>query len=196
MNIFIDESGSFVNAANPESWNSIAAYMSPESDRKRLRNVLTSLKRSVGESANDEIKLKNLSDSQYFAFLAQLGHLQGKLFAVATDAGLNQEGDVAEHQRVQAEKIIEHKDKMQYETARDGLQALSEQLINLAPQLYIQLQCQVNLIGTVISNGVLCFVQRQHKHLGRFRWRIDQKNSIRTEYENAFVSLTPPFLQT
>jgi hypothetical protein len=39
LNIFIDESESFVNAPKQESWNSVAAYMSPESDRKRLREL-------------------------------------------------------------------------------------------------------------------------------------------------------------
>jgi hypothetical protein len=48
LNIFIDESGSFVNAPELDSWNSIAAYMSPESDRKRLRELVERLKRTVG----------------------------------------------------------------------------------------------------------------------------------------------------
>lgn len=39
LNIFIDESESFVNAPKQESWKSVAAYMSPESDRKRLREL-------------------------------------------------------------------------------------------------------------------------------------------------------------
>ncbi len=66
----------------------------------------------------------------------------------------------------------------------------------IAPQLYVQLHCQVNLISWIILNGILYFVQRFPRALGKFRWRIDQKNSTRTEYEEAFVKLTPPFLQT
>ena len=52
------------------------------------------------------------------------------------------------------------------------------------------------LISSVVSYGILYFVQRCPKALGRFRWRIDQKNSTRTEYEKAFVTITPPLLQS
>jgi len=196
VNIFLDESGSFVNAANSGSWNSIAAYMSPECDRRHLQGILENLKRSVGVVPKAEIKLKHLNEEQYLQFLKQLSHLNGVVFVVATDAGLNQPPDVAEHQRIQAEKIVEYKEKMHYQAAREGLQALSDQVAALAPQLYIQLHCQVNLIAAVIRNGVLYFVQRHPRSLGHFRWRIDQKNSTRSDYEKAFASITPAILQS
>jgi len=66
MNIFVDESGTFVNAKKPNSWNSIAAYMSPESNRKHIRKILGSLKRSTGALTNTEIKLKDVEEAQYF----------------------------------------------------------------------------------------------------------------------------------
>jgi hypothetical protein len=196
LNIFIDESGSFVNAPELDSWNSIAAYMSPESDRKRLRELVERLKRMVGVPIHTEVKLKDLSELQYVEFLEGLGLLEGVLYAVATDAGLNQPAAITEHQRGQAEKIVEHKDKMLHQAAHEGLKDLSSRVAALAPQLYVQLQCQVSLIANIIHNGILYFVQRRPNSLGRFRWRIDQKNSTQTEYEKAFVSLTPAFLQT
>lgn len=196
MNIFIDESGSFVNASKPGSWNAIAAYMTPESDRKNLREIVKRLKRLAREPYSVEVKLNGLTEPQYFDFLNRLGDLNGVLFSVATDAGLNEIAEITEHQKDQVEKITEHKDKMCHKTAREGIQTLSEKVAALAPQLYIQLQCQVCLLDTVIRNGVLYFAQRQPKHLGRFRWRIDQKNTTRTEYEKSFVSLTPVFLQS
>jgi len=196
MNIFIDESGTFVNAKKPNSWNSIAAYTSPESDRRHIRKILGDLKRSTGALANTEVKLRDVEEAQYFKFLEQLGKHNGVLFSVATDAGLNQEAGIAAHQRIQAAKIIEHKDKMLHQSAKDGLQTLSQQVAELAPQLYIQLQCQIQLIDNVIRYGTLYFVQRMPKHLGYFRWRIDQKNSERTVYESAFLTVLPAFLQS
>ena len=149
MNIFIEESGSFVNAPNVGAFNSIAAYMSPESDRRALRGILSSLKRSAGASVNSEIKLKNLTERQFFEFLKQLSRLSGALYAVATDAGLNQPAEVEKNQAEQAENVVVHKDKMHHQTVRDGLQALSERVASLAPQLYVQLLCQVNLIEAI-----------------------------------------------
>lgn len=196
MNIFLDESGSFVNADVPESWNTIAAYMSPERDRRHLKKILKGLKRSVGVLPKTEIKLKHLEEEKYFHFLKQISQLNGILFAIATDAGRNQPSDVKGHQRTQAEKIKEHTDKMQYQAAREGLEALSDQVAALAPQLYVQLHCQVNLIQEVIRSGTLYFVQRYPQSLGSFRWRIDQKNATRSEYESIFVSITPALLQS
>lgn len=196
MNIFIDESGSFVNAPNEGAFNAIAAYMSPERDRRELRRNLSSLKCSVGASVNTEIKLRNISEQQFFGFLENLSHLSGALYAVATDSGLNQPAAVAQHQVEQSANIVVHKDKLFHQAARDGLQALSERVSSLSPQLYVQLQCQVNLIDALIRNGVLYFVQRTPRSLGTFRWRIDQKNSTKTEYETAFQQVLPAFLQS
>jgi hypothetical protein len=39
VNILLDESGSFVSGASQNSWNCIAAYLTPEVDRKRLRRL-------------------------------------------------------------------------------------------------------------------------------------------------------------
>ena len=196
VNIFLDESGSFVSAARRDSWNCIAAYLTPENDRKRLREALTNLKRASGEATTTEIKLRDLRESDYFAFLVHLGNLHGVLFTVATDAGLNKIADIVKHQEEQAAKITEHKDKMLHASAQQGLLALAAQVRALAPQLYVQLHCQVNLISSIVLNGILYFVQRFPRTLGKFRWRIDQKNSTQTEYEKAFVALTPPLLQT
>jgi hypothetical protein len=196
VNIFLDESGSFVSAAKQNSWNCIAAYLTPEGDRKRLSETLAHLKRAAGVPATKEIKLRDLRESDYLDFLNRLGKLHGVLFIVATDAGLNRVAAVLKHQDEQAAKIVEHKSKMYYESARQGVQATSDQVRALAPQLYVQLHCQVNLISSIVLNGILYFVQRLPRTLGRFRWRIDQKNSIQTEYEKAFATLTPPFLQT
>lgn len=196
MNIFVDESGSFVDAPNVGAFNAVAAYMSPERDRRQLRRILSSLKRSAGAPANSEVKLKNLSEQQYFSFLHQLSGLAGVLYAVATDAGLNQAAAVAEHQFEQAARVVVHKEKMVHKTGQNSLQALSDRVASLAPQLYVQLHCQVNLFEAILRNGVLYFVQRTPRSLGAFRWRIDQKNSTRTEYETAFTQVLPAFLQS
>jgi len=169
--------------------------MSPESDRRRVQRLLGLLKRSVGSRDGAEVKLRDIDESKYFSFLAGLSRFAGVLYAVATDAGLNQPEDVDEHQREQAAKVIAHKDALHYQSARDGLQALADRIAGLSPQLYVQLHCQINLIEAVVRNGVLYFVQRYPRNLGNFRWRIDQKHSTKTEYEAAFFDVTPPFLQ-
>ena len=196
MYIFIDESGSFVNSTKNDSWNTISAYMCPEYEQKKIRNLIRALKKSVAANSNYEIKLRNIKESVYFEFLTGLSSLSGVLYVVATDAGLNQPENIIEHQLMQAEEIVKHKEKMIYHSARGGLQDLSERVATLSPQLYVQLQCQIKLISRIILSGILYFVQRAPMHLGRFRWRIDQKNSNKTEYEKAFATVSPAFLQS
>jgi len=55
---------------------------------------------------------------------------------------------------------------------------------------------QVQLVLSIMNSAVLYFVQRFPQSLGRFRWRIDQKSSERTEYERAFLTVLPAFLQS
>ena len=196
MNIFLDESGSFASAAKENSWNAIAAYMSPEFERRRLDEILTHLKHRSGAPRKRELKLRNVQEDAYFSFLRSLAKLDGALFSVATDAGVGDDNIICEHKGHQADKIAENKNRMLHESGRRWVQTLSDQVRSLAPQLYVQLQCQMLLVCNVIKYGTLYFVQRCPRALGDFRWRIDQKNATQTEFEKAFLAMTPGILQT
>ena len=196
MNIFLDESGSFVSASKEDSWNSIVAYMVPEFDRRRLNDAVNGLKQAAGVTSKRELKLRDVEEADYFMFLRRLGRLHGAVFSVATDAGMNTDLELIHHRNNQVDRIVVHKEKMIHDSGRQALQLLSDQVRNLSPQLYVQLQCQILLISAVVRYGTLYFVQRYPRSLGRFRWRVDQKNSTRTEYEDAFRTMTPPMLQT
>ena len=198
MYIFIDESGSFVPPplGHTNAWNSIAAFVLPEGHRSRMSTALANLKRETLWPQSRELKLKNICESTYFRFLAHLAQLDGVLFAVLIDMATNNITTIQRHQRNQAAKIIKHVDKMQHENGRVALHQLSDQVAGLSPQLYVQLQCQVELIDTIARSSSLYFVQRNPKTLEHFRWRIDQKNATRTKYERSFFALTPGLLQS
>ena len=196
MYIFIDESGSFAKATKGNSWNVVAAYMTPETEIGRIRYALTELKRALGVNQEKEVKLRDLSEFHYAAFLENLSQMEGVLFVAAADAGKSNVSDIVQHRNNQAESIRKHVHLMQHESGKQAVLELSNRVQRLSPQLYIQLQCQVRLMYSVIRLGVLYFVQRRPKELGSFRWRIDQKNVRRTEYETAFETITPGLLQS
>lgn len=196
MNIFIDESGSFVNSNNTDSWNCVVAYVMPERDKTKSRKILASLKSKTTSSSKNEIKLRDIAENDYFKFLADLEKLNCVLFAAATDAGRNKPGDISIHQKTQIDKIRENIPGMKYESGKQAIKILSEQLGNLSPQLYVQLHCQVNLIFDVVSRAILYFVQRDPRTLRRFKWRIDQKNTTKIDFEDAFEKITPALLQS
>ena len=196
MNIYIDESGSFVNASTAGAWNAVAALAVPETAEEKIDYFLDQMKRSNGHRVNREIKLSELAENTYLQFIGKLADLNVVVFCTATDAGLNTTDSVIEHQRHQVEETLRHIDKMKYEGGRQGLLLMASKLGKLSPQLYVQLICQINLMFDVVSRVIMYYAQHDPRTLAEFRWRIDQKNISRTDFEDAFEKISPPLLQT
>lgn len=196
MNIYIDESGSFVNASTVGAWNAVAALAVPEAADEKIDQLLAQLRISNGHEAGKETKLNDLTEDTYIQFIGNLADLNTLVFATATDAGLNTIDRVLEHQQHQVEEILRHIDKMEYEGGRQGVLLVASQLRKLSPQLYVQFLCQINLMFDVVSRVITYYAQRDPGTLAEFRWRIDQKNISRTDFEDAFEKLSPPLLQT
>ncbi len=196
MNIYIDESGSFVNAPTVDSWNAVAALAVTETSDEKIDYILDQLKVSNGHETGREVKLKDVAEDTYFQFIGNLANLNIVVFSTATDAGLNTIDRVLNHQQHQVEEVMRHIGKMKYEGGRQGVQLVADQLEKLSPQLYVQLLCQVNLMYDVVSRVITYYAQRDPNTLSEFRWRIDQKNISRTDFEDAFEKLSPPLLQT
>jgi hypothetical protein len=85
---------------------------------------------------------------------------------------------------------------MRYEGGRNGVEMMAEHIRSLSPQLYVQLICQVNLMYDVVCRSITYFAQRNPVTLREFRWRVDQKNSNKPTFEEAFERLSPPLLQS
>jgi len=196
LNIYIDESGSFVNASTAGSWNAVAALAVNKKSEKEIEYHLNQLKISNGFEPSKETKLNDLTESSYLQFIENLAGLNIVVFSTATDSGLNTIDRVIAHQQGQVAEILRHIDKMKYERGRQGVQLVSSQLAKLSPQLYVQLLCQVNLMFDIVSRVINYYVQRDPEALAVFRWRIDQKNISRTDFEDAFEKLSPALLQT
>lgn len=196
MNIYIDESGSFVNDPTIGKWNAVAALAVPEAGRRKLDALVEQLRLKSAEPGKNEVKLNELSDDRYFEFLTELEQLNAVVFCTATDAGLNSLDRVADHQQHQIAGVLKHLDKMKYEGGRRGVELMAEHLRKLSPQLYVQLMCQINLMFDVVSRSITYFAQHSPSSLREFRWRVDQKNSSRPVFEEAFERLSPPLLQS
>ncbi|MFL6236213.1 MAG: DUF3800 domain-containing protein [Thermoanaerobaculia bacterium] len=196
MNIYIDESGSFVSASTVGKWNAVVAVAVPEAARRDLACNLRQLKLRHGTPLAQEIKLNALSESEYFDFLQALGGLNLAVFCTATDAGSNTLAIVREHQQNQVRETLRHIGKMRYEGGRLGVQLVASQIAALSQQLYMQLICQVDLLYDVVSRATLYYAQHCPSTLREFRWRIDQKNTNRTDFEDAFEKLCPALIQS
>lgn len=194
MYIYIDESGTFVHSPDRNSWCVVAAYVIPEHLKKRVDALVHQI-RHIGNNGS-ETKLKNLSEEQYMMFLSELQKIDGLAFSVAVDMGLHDLAAVERHKVEQADKIVEHRDKMLFETAKEGLTELSQKIRAMPVQLYTQLVCQLHLFHKIIRVATLYYVQRHPPTLGNFRWCLDRKAKDPTVYESAFRQVLPAILQT
>lgn len=196
MLIAIDESGSFVRSTSPGSWCVVAGYTYTERRKTANLEALHALKKKYSRSLNEEVKLKNVTEMDYFSFLQQLSKAGGALFAVATDAAMADADAITVHRDVQAERIRINIPKMKYEGGKLGIATLANELQSLSLQLYVQLVCQVVLLSDLLRRSLLFYVQRDPLTLRRFVWRIDQKNTEKSKFETAFEKVAPGLLQS
>lgn len=195
MNIFVDESGTFPSTSTANSWSVVAAYVSPESDRKKLESLVRSLHQRSASVAS-ELKLGDLDEAAYFSFLHALCNFNGIAFAAATDMSMNSKDVVTYHRDMQADKVVANREMMVHESMRVSLTELSNAIRALPVNLYVQLFFQIKLFHEVVTRATLYFVQRMPQTLREFRWRVDQKDVVRTSYEKAFRKMLPAILQS
>jgi hypothetical protein len=196
MDIYIDESGSFVCTDAPDAWSVVAAYVTYPSQRKKLLRLLNQLKVRCGKSAEHEIKLKHVTETDLSWFLETLSTMGGIFFCTATDVAMINKEIVEEHRSIQASKIVEHIDKMLHDSMKESLRQLSDDVNGLSAQLYLQLISQFTLINDILNRSTLYYSQVRPSALSCFKWFIDQKNTTKIIFEEAFEKMTPGILQS
>ena len=196
MFIYIDESGSFVLSPTAGSWNVVAAYVAPEADRRRAELALRELKLASNRAYTDEIKLRDIKEQQLKYFLQRLLNLDSILFISGIDLGQQKLSEIIEHQATQATKIRANKPRMIYEDGRASIESLASRIEQLSPQLYTQFVAQIDLLDQVYRATTLYYSQRIPATIGSFRWRIDEKNSVRPLFEETIRHMAPALLQS
>ena len=194
VNIYLDESGSFVFHPKQGSWSVVVAICCPESSRRAIQNVVGQLRRRHGNRAA-EVKLPKIGECEYLRFLEELASHELIMFATATDSALNSPARVQAHQLAAVQDIRSNILRMKFDGGRLGMTLLADQLESLSPQLYVQLVMQVNLVYDVIARSINYYVQRSPVTLREFRWRVDQKNTIKPVFEQTFEKIALPLLQ-
>lgn len=195
MFIYVDESGSFVPATRNDSWCVVAGYVVPEVARKRVEQSLALLKRRLGRSIQNEVKLKDLSEANLRRFLGELGKLEATLFISAIDLGHQDPEVVVAHQAKQVESVRANRPNMLYEEGRASIDDLSGRLERLSPQLYTQMVAQIDLLDQVFRMTTLYYAQRIPATLSSFKWRMDEKNSARPLFEQTLTHMAPALIQ-
>ncbi len=195
MNIFIDESGSFALDSKPGRWNVVAALVTTESQDEHVISSLRDLKESTGVSSTHELKLKDISESDYVRLLERVYETGAVLHAVATDSSWSRPELVRTHRLKQSALVRANLPRMLHCGGREGVQLLADEIDGLSEQLYAQLVVQAQLIEHVVRLSVVYYALREPQTLGSFKWRIDQKDWPKSTFERVFERLTPGVLQ-
>ena len=194
MNIYVDESGTFPTTSTPSAWSVVVAYVSPDEDETVVQKLVASLK--FLKDGIDEVKLRSLTEREYFNFLFTLGKLSGVVFAAASDMSTSPKEVMGHHQKMQALGVVKYRDKMEHQSVREALDELSQSIAVMPPNLYAQMMFQIRLFHDAVARSITYFVQRSPQSLERFRWRIDWKDVVPTAYEKVFRQLLPANLQS
>ncbi|WP_289283898.1 MULTISPECIES: DUF3800 domain-containing protein [unclassified Methylophaga] len=191
MNIAIDESGNFSYGVNSNSWSVIAAYCFTERQKSDLYSILGKMKKNEGFSKSQEVKLNDLTEENYFDFLNELSHLDGKVFAIVTDTSLSQD-DHRKHLQDKLKYIFINASK-NMSNAHDAKTYLNwaQMIEELSPQLFYQFICMRDLINAIIVNGLAYFGELAPDSLRTFKWIIDPKDIQITRYERLIDTVIP-----
>jgi hypothetical protein len=196
LNIFIDESGTFTATDIAGSWNVVAALVFPNSESKQIEKVLQQMKVKSGLTVATEIKLGKISNNIYLEFLNGIADTKGTLHCVAIDSSFQSDEHISNHRDLLASNVAANIDRMKYSEGAEFVRELAKQVQALAPQLYSQMHCQVQLLDQIMRTAILYHAQRTPKQLNKFRWRIDEKSPGRNVFQDAFRAIVVPLLQS
>lgn len=196
MEIYVDESGTFVPSGQPDSWNVCAALAVAEQAKPRIKAAIRDLKRAAGVSPSDEVKLDRVSEPSLLKFLGLLNDPGVVLFVSAVDSGLASSDELRAHQASQVSAIRANIPRMLYPQGKASVEELAARVERLSPQLYAQLTVHMDVIHRFLRHGLAYYAQWWPATLGRFSWHIDQKGNQPSTYETVAKHLTPALLQT
>jgi hypothetical protein len=197
MNIFVDESGTFQPVAEERSHliSNLTALIVPET---LSTGVFRAFRRATRpwRQGSGEIKGRDLNEVQTSEILKVLCTFDVLAISVCVDMGLHAASDIDGHRNGQADKYLAALTAGASTFMREHITQQAARVRALPNQLYAQAIALIELFEHVIRLGTLYYVQRIPKTLGAFRWRLDAKNRLPTEYEKLWNEIVYPHLQT
>lgn len=196
MEIFIDESGSFVIPdITKTKVSSVTSLIVPSQYIDDVKSRFVVLRQSW--KMGDEVKGSQLTEKQVSDVIKLLRNYDVLVDIVCLDVGLHTASGVSQFKSTQAGKIVENVTEQHHESLVTHLNELQNRLNALPNQLFLQAMVSILLVERLLLNGTIYYSQLLPKELARFNWSIDAKNSNsgRTNFEELWTTLLMPFLQ-
>lgn len=198
MNIYIDESGSFIPlGGNKSKFSAVGALVIPHSIEQELFAQIREVKDDLGLDAHEELKGSKLLPHEFKALVAVISKYDVIFDACLIDTGSHTEEEVAVHRQKQSAEIsASFPDEVRTPFAEKFRDA-GRRLASLPPQLYVQAFLTWVLLDHVARTAVSYYAQQLPTELGQFRWIIDPKDPHRRmPIEELWGALLLPIFQT
>jgi len=196
MQIYIDESGGFQpsdpSQQQPSRWCAVSAIIILDHKHDAVLRVLDSQRESW---RIQEIKGRELADHQLARMVTiALGH--DVIFtSVLIDMSAHSRQVVADYQHRFVRMFLGNSSECQ-PLFRKEVENLAERMGRLSGQQFVQLQCQFELVDSMLRSMLLVVAQRWPEELGNIRWVVDAKQRDRvTEFEHLWRTVVLPYIE-
>ncbi len=195
MQIYMDESGSFLQPRIGHRVSAVGALVVPDAQADALFDDCTRLIRSWGNAG--EVKGSRLSEIEIAGVIELVGRYEVLFDVRAIDMGQHEAARIAAFQDRQSTAVTEHITKAHHASWQEWVAKTEASMRALSPQLFTQCMVTIYLVLDLIQVATLYYAQRLPDELGRFRWRIDPKDPTRrTELERLWTDVILPMGQT
>jgi len=195
VQIYIDESGTFVPPRRPYRISAVGALVVPDRDADALFHAFEELA-APWRQGGQEVKGSALSETQIAGVIELVGRYEALFDVRGIDMGLHDAERIATFQDRQARAVTaqitaEHGPDWQ----RWGAET-EARMRGLSPQLFVQCMVTIYLVLDLLQAATIYYAQRMPEELGSFRWFVDPKASTRTELERLWTDVIMPMAQT
>jgi hypothetical protein len=196
VQIYIDESGSFVTPLRPNRVSAVGALVIPDSQADELLAAFEALTRPWTANGG-EVKGSSLTEVQIAGVIELVGQYHCLFDVRGIDMGLHDRARIEAFQDRQAAAVTRHITTAHHEGWRKWGAMTEKRMRGLSPQLFTQGMLTIYLVMEVLQAATLYYAQRLPAELGRFRWRVDPKDQTRrTELELLWTDVILPIAQT
>ena len=195
MQIYIDESGSFLQPRAGHRVSAVGALVVPDRHADALFDEFTRLLQHWNKSG--EVKGSRLSETEIAGVIELVGQYEALFDVRAIDMGQHDPARITTFQDRQSAAVTQHISNAHHPSWQEWGANTESRMRSLSPQLFTQCMVTIYLVLDLIQVATLYYVQRMPEELGRFRWRIDPKDPTRrTELEKLWTDVILPMGQT
>lgn len=196
MQIYIDESGSFVQPRRRYRVSAVGALVVPDSQANELFAAFEEVTRPWARDGR-EIKGSSLSEIQIAGMIELVARYDCLFDVRGIDMGLHDPERIQTFQDRQATAITAEITAAHHESWREWGEKTEALMRGLSPQLFTQGMVTIFLVLDLLQAATIYYAQRRPEELGEFHWRVDPKDPTRrTELEMLWTDVILPMAQT